>query len=30
MQNNKTPGDDGLMEEFYETFLNEIKNAFLK
>ena len=30
MQNNKTPGNDGLMEEFYETFLNEIKNAFLK
>ena len=25
MQNNKTPGNDGLTKEFYETFWNEIK-----
>ena len=30
MQNNKTPGNDGLTKEFYETFLNEIKHVFLK
>ena len=30
MQNNKTPDNDGLTKEFYETFLNEIKNVFLK
>ena len=30
MQNNKTPGNDGLMKEFYETFWNEIKYVFLK
>ena len=30
MQNNKTPDNDGLTKEFYETFLNEIKNIFLK
>ena len=30
IQNNKTPGNDGLMKEFYETFLNEIKHVFLK
>ena len=29
-QNNKTPGDDGLTKEFYETFWNEIKYVFLK
>ena len=29
MQNNKTPGNDGLTEEFYETFWNEIKHVFL-
>ena len=30
MQNNKTPGNDGLTKEFYETFWNEIKHIFLK
>ena len=30
MQNNKTPGNDGLTKEFYETFWNEIKYVFLK
>ena len=30
MQNNKTPGNDGLTKEFYETFWNEIKHVFLK
>ena len=25
MENNKTPGTDGLTKEFYETFWNEIK-----
>ena len=30
MQNNKTPGNDGLMKEFYETFCNEIEYVFLK
>ena len=30
MQNNKTPGNDGLMKEFYETFWNEIEYVFLK
>ena len=30
MQNNKTPGNDGLTKEFYETFWNEIKLVFLK
>ena len=30
MQNNKTPGNDGLTKEFYETFWNEIKYIFLK
>ena len=29
-QNNKTPGNDGLTKEFYETFWNEIKHDFLK
>ena len=29
MQNNKTPGNDGLTIEFYETFWNEIKYVFL-
>ena len=28
MQNNKTPGNDGLTKEFYETFWNEIKHVF--
>ena len=30
MQNNKTPGNDGLTKEFYKTFWNEIKQFFLK
>ena len=30
MQNNKTPGDDGLTKEFFEAFWNEIKHVFLK
>ena len=30
IQNNKTPGNDGLTKEFYETFWNEIKYVFLK
>ena len=27
MQNNKTPGNDGLSKELYETFWNEIKQV---
>ena len=30
MQNNKTPGNDGLTKEFYETFWDEIKYVILK
>ena len=30
MQNNKKPGNDGLTEEFYETFQNEIKHVLQK
>ena len=30
MQNNKTPGNDGLTKEFYGTLWNEIKYVFLK
>ena len=30
MQNNKTPGNDGLTKKIYETFWNEIKYVFLK
>ena len=30
MQNNKTPGNDGLTKELYETLQNEIKYVFLK
>ena len=29
MQNNRSPGNDGLTKEFYETFWNEIKNPFM-
>ena len=29
MQNNKSPGNDGLTKEIYETFWNEIKNYFM-
>ena len=29
MQNNKSPRNDGLTKEFYETFWNEIKNPFM-
>ena len=29
MENNKSPGNDGLSKEFYECFWNEIKNPFL-
>ena len=29
MENNKSPGNDGLSKEFYECFWNEIENPFL-
>ena len=29
MENNKSPGNDGLSKELYECFWNEIKNPFL-
>ena len=29
MENNKSPGIDGLAKEFYECLWNEIKNPFL-
>ena len=29
MENNKSPGNDGLSKEFYECFWNEIKNPLL-
>ena len=29
MENDKSPGNDGLSKEFYEYFWNEIKNPFL-
>ena len=27
MENNKTPGNDGLTKEFYETFWDEMKTS---
>ena len=30
MKNNKTPGNDGLTKEFYETFWNELKTLLMK
>ena len=30
MKNNKSPRNDRLKKEFYETFQNEIKEALLK
>ena len=30
VKNNKTPGNDGLAKEYYETFRNEIKYIFLE
>ena len=30
MPNNKTPGNDGLSKEFYETFWNKLKDPLLK
>ena len=29
MQNNKSPGNDGLSKEFYEIFWDDIKVSFL-
>ena len=28
MPNNKSPGNDGLSKEFYETFWEDIKDVF--
>ena len=30
MNNNKTPGNDGLTKEFYETFWDDLKLLFKK
>ena len=30
MQNNKSPGNDGLTKEFYEIFWNRLKEIFRK
>ena len=30
MKNNKTPGNDGLTKEFYETFWDELKTPLMK
>ena len=29
MQNDKSPGNDSLTKEFYETFWNELKKIFV-
>ena len=29
MENNKTPGNDGLSKEFYEVFWNDVKISLL-
>ena len=29
MKNNKTPGNDELTEEFYETFWHELKTSLI-
>ena len=29
MENNKSPGNDGLSKEFYECFWDEVKKQFL-